>query len=157
MGKIDSTRFGEIEYDDDKVISMPQGIFGFNDMKRYILLQPDEDAVFFWLHSADDPSLAFVVTDPRHFIPDYRVELNEDEREFLGLRSEEELGLMVIVTVPEADPLGITANMLAPLILHFPTSRAWQVVQENVDYEIHHPLVKASSDRGGMADADTLP
>ena len=74
MGKIDSTRFGEIEFDDERVITLPQGIIGFGDKKRFVLVQPDEkDAVFFWLHSADDPDLAFVVTDPRYFIPDYRV------------------------------------------------------------------------------------
>ncbi len=156
MGKIDSIRFGEIDYDDDKLIMMPQGIIGFSDLKRYILVQPDEeDALFLWLQSADDPSLAFIVTDPRHFIPEYRVELTKDEREFLALKEEDDLGLMVLVTVPEDNPMGITANMLAPLILHFPSSRAWQLVQENTDYEIRHPLIAGS--QGREADADSLP
>jgi flagellar assembly factor FliW len=146
MGKITSTRFGEIDYDDKKVISMPNGIIGFNDLKRYILLQPDEEALFFWLHSLDDPSLAFVITDPRNFMPDYKVELTEAEQEFLDLKDAGELGLFVLVTVPEGDPKGITANMLAPLVLHYPTSRAWQLVQENVDYEIRHPLIKAGGE-----------
>ena len=149
MGKIDSTRFGEIEFDDEKVITMPQGIIGFGDRKRFILLQPDEeDAVFFWLHSTDDPELAFVVTDPCNFIPDYRVRLTEEEREFLKLRDESELSLMVIVTIPEGDPTGISANMLAPVVLHYPSSRAWQLVLEDVDYKIRHPLLAAEGNQG---------
>ena len=146
MGKIDSTRFGEIEYDDERVISMPQGIIGFGNQKKYILLQPDDDALFFWLQALDDPSLAFVITNPRHFIPGYEVNLTDDEREFLKVKKEEEIGVWVIVTVPEGDPRGISANMLAPVILHYPTSRAWQVVLEDVDYDIRHPLIPRDGD-----------
>ncbi|MCI0481744.1 MAG: flagellar assembly protein FliW [Candidatus Dadabacteria bacterium] len=146
MGKIDSTRFGEIEYDDNRVISMPQGIIGFGNKQKYILLQPDDDALFFWLQSLDDPSLAFVITNPRHFIPDYKASLTTAERNFLELKDEKEIGVWVIVTVPEGDPRGITANMLAPVILHYPTSRAWQVVLEDVDYGIRHPLVAPEED-----------
>jgi flagellar assembly factor FliW len=146
MGKIDSTRFGEIEYEDDRVISMPQGIIGFAGEKKYILLQPEDDALFFWLQALEDPSLAFVITDPRHFLPGYKVALTEAERDFLKVEKEEEIGIWVIVTVPEGDPRGITANMLAPVILHYPTSRAWQVVLEDVDYEIRHPLLAQDDD-----------
>lgn len=140
MGKINSTRFGEIDFDDEKVISMPHGIIGFSEHKKYILVQPEEDAVFLWLHSVDDPELAFVVADPRHFIPDYTVPLTDAEREFLKLTDESELGLLVLVTIPEGDAHGITANMLAPVIYHLPSSRAWQVVLEDVEYGIRHPL-----------------
>jgi flagellar assembly factor FliW len=147
MGKIVSSRFGEIEYDEDKVITMPQGIIGFGGKRRFILLQPEEGAIFFWLHSADDPGLAFVVTDPRHFIPDYHIELNESEREFLNLKDEGEIGVLAIVTVPEGNPRGITANMLAPVVLHYPTSRAWQLVLESAEYNIRHPLF-SQADKG---------
>ncbi len=50
------------------------------------------------------------------------------------------LVLLVLVTIPEGDPHGITANMLAPVIYHLPSSRAWQVVLEDVEYGIRHPL-----------------
>lgn len=140
MGKIHSTRFGEIDFDDEKVISMPQGLIGFSEHKTFILVQPEGDAVFLWLHSVDDPELAFVVTDPRHFISNYDVPLTDAEREFLKLKDESEMGLLVLVTIPEGDPHGITANMLAPVIYHLPSSRAWQVVLEDEDYGIRHPL-----------------
>lgn len=141
MGKINSTRFGEIVFDDDKVITMPNGIIGFSEHKKYILVHREEDALFLWLHSVDDPELAFVVTDPRHFISDYQMQLTDDEREFLQLKDESEIGLLVLVTIPEGDPGGITANMLAPVIYHMPSSRAWQVVLEDVDYDIRYPLI----------------
>ena len=80
--KVMTTRFGEIEIDDDKIIVMPDGMIGFAE-KRFILLLPDNNGQFFWYQSVDNPALAFVVTDPTAFVPGYEVALTPDEYEKL--------------------------------------------------------------------------
>ena len=62
--EVRTTRFGVVEIAEDRVITFPKGLLGFGQMKRYCLLEPGNDACFFWLQSLDDPTLAFVVTDP---------------------------------------------------------------------------------------------
>jgi len=62
-----TTRFGDVDIAEDRVITFPKGLLGFADNKRYCLFEPNEDACFYWLQSLDDPTLAFVVTDPALF------------------------------------------------------------------------------------------
>ena len=59
--EVRTSRFGVIDIAEDRVITLPKGVLGFPNFTRYCLLQPGDDACFFWLQSLDDPSLAFVV------------------------------------------------------------------------------------------------
>ena len=82
--EVQTTRFGVIEIADERVIEFPKGLLGFPGMKRYCLLQPCEDALFFWLQSLDDPGLAFVVTDPSLFVADYSAPIRPEQMEELS-------------------------------------------------------------------------
>ena len=56
--QVRTTRFGNVEIAEDRVIMFPNGLLGFSDYTRFCLLEPSEDACFFWLQSLDDPALA---------------------------------------------------------------------------------------------------
>src|SRR6187455_1134938 len=74
-----TTRFGVIDIAEDRVITFPKGLLGFSSNTRFCLLEPGEDACFFWLQSLDEPGLAFVVTDPSMFINDYSVPVRPEQ------------------------------------------------------------------------------
>ena len=74
-----TTRFGVIQIAEDRVITFPKGLLGFPQARRYCLLEPGEDACFFWLQSLDEPGLAFVVTDPALFVGDYSVPIRPEQ------------------------------------------------------------------------------
>ena len=86
--QIQSSRFGWLSVDDDRVITFPRGLLGFPDHSRFALLPASgsaaaaggagDDGCFYWLQSADDPALAFVVVDPAAFFKDYAVPVRED-------------------------------------------------------------------------------
>ena len=78
--EIQSTRFGRIVVDDDRLMTFPQGLLGFPDQARYALVQTGTDNYFYWLQAVEDPNLAFVVTDPNLFFKDYDVPLREETR-----------------------------------------------------------------------------
>ena len=61
---VNTTRFGQVEIDDDRVLEFPKGLLGFARHQRYALIQPTGESYFFWLQAIDAPELAFVVTDP---------------------------------------------------------------------------------------------
>jgi len=64
--KIHTTRSGDIETPDKDIISLPEGILGFDDSSEYVLLEHDSEGTpFKWLQSTSDPNLAFIVMDPR--------------------------------------------------------------------------------------------
>src|SRR6266700_3073553 len=76
--EIQSTRFGLLNVDDERIIHLPRGLLGFPDYTRYALIQTGEENYFFWLQSVDEAGLAFVVTDPSIFFKDYEVPIREE-------------------------------------------------------------------------------
>ena len=135
--KISTTRFGELDIEDTKVITMPDGMLGFRG-KRYLLLDPDKDSPFSWLQSMDNPGLAFVVIDPLRFFPDYRVKLTADEYQKLLLEEGDDMVLLTVVTMAR-EPEMITVNLQGPVVVNPARMTARQIVLEG-NYTPRHPL-----------------
>jgi flagellar assembly factor FliW len=112
---IETTRFGTVTVSDDRIITFPKGILGFPSCKQFCLLQPADDSVFFWLQSVEDPSLAFVVTDPVSFVADYSVPIREDQMMELKLSAIEDAQVFVIVNKVEGS---LTGNLQGPLVIN---------------------------------------
>jgi flagellar assembly factor FliW len=83
--EIETTRFGKLTVEDDRVMTFPHGLLGFPEQGRFALIQTGEENYFFWLQSVDEPSLAFVVTDPSIFFKDYEVPIREEAEQELQL------------------------------------------------------------------------
>lgn len=128
---IETTRFGPVEVDPERVLTFPKGLLGFPDQTRYGVIEStvEPDKRFALLQSIDRPDLAFVVTDPRHFFPDYRLPAEGYWLELLGVAGEEEVGLLAVVNkVPTLDGWQLTANLLGPLAIRLETRVAVQLV-----------------------------
>ena len=61
------------------------GLLGFSSYCRYALLQPNDEGIFYWLQSLDAPDLAFVVSDPMLWVPDYQTTIRREQMEELDL------------------------------------------------------------------------
>ena len=86
MAKYNTTRFGEIELNDEDIIQFPTGLYGFEKETRFVLMPFDEvDCPLEWMQSLINPALAFVVTDPFIFVPDYEPALLDSEKKEIGL------------------------------------------------------------------------
>ena len=44
---VQTTRFGVVDVDENRIITFPAGLLGFPSSKHYALLQPDDEGVFF--------------------------------------------------------------------------------------------------------------
>jgi flagellar assembly factor FliW len=126
--KIVTSRFGEIEFKDEVMLTFTSGILGFPNATRYVVLDHDRDVPFKWLQSVDDGGLAFVIMDPGFFKPDYRVTVEPDELAELGVAKEDEVIVFVILTIPSSDPRRITANLQGPVVVNRRTRLAKQLI-----------------------------
>lgn len=136
--EVRTTRFGNIEIAEDRVIEFPKGVLGFPGLTRYCLLQPCEDALFFWLQSVDDPSLAFVVTDPSLFVPDYAAPVRPEQMEALGLSDLADAQVFVIVNkIGET----LTGNLQGPLIVNTISRTGEQFVLAEKRWTTRHRLM----------------
>ena len=132
--------FGEIDLDDNKIIYFENGIFGFEDYKRYTLLFDSEEGErsdITWLQCLDEPELAIPVISPFIIKEDYNPEVEDELLKPLGEVNEENIVLLTSITVP-ADPEKVSANLKAPFVINSDTRKAAQVIVENLDYEIKY-------------------
>lgn len=143
---IQSTRFGTLVVDDERVIEFPDGLLGFPEHKRFALIQTGEENYFFWLQSADEPNLAFVVADPAIFFKGYEVPLREETRHDLRLGEEEgaEKFLQVFVICNKVGDW-LTGNLLGPLVVNSQNRVGQQVVLTEKKWTTRQPLIRLES------------
>ncbi len=135
---IETSRFGPLEVDEHRLIRFPKGILGFPNQKEYALIQTAEDSGFYWLQSVDRPELAFVVCDPRLFIPDYVVPVKVDELAQIGL--EDPSAAQVFTIVNKVDQI-LTGNLQGPLVINVQTREGKQLVLSDRRFSTRHPLM----------------
>jgi len=151
--KFGTSRFGEIEVTDDAVISMPEGMLGFGEFTKYVLIQHKEGSPFLWYQAIDDPNLAFVLIDPFTFFPDYEVAMPKEDMEALGCEDFGSLAVFVVVVIPE-NPEEMTANLRGPVVVNVATKTAKQVVLTDGRYSPHHSIMKEVRARVGTDQAE---
>ncbi len=137
--RVHTSRFGDIDVEIGRAIKIPGGLLGFPDSVRFALLEPDQDSPFWWLQSLDDGELAFVVTDPMAFFPDYRVDARAEELEALGIVDPVDLDVLVILSL-RGSIESMTANLQGPILLNVKTRVGRQFVLKDSGYQTRHPL-----------------
>ena len=140
--RIETSRFGQLEVDDQRLISFPGGILGFPHNPVFALVQTGANSGFYWLQAVDRAELAFVVCDPRLFVADYQVPIRREELEALGL--DEATGAQVFVIVNKIDDL-LTGNLQGPLVINVTTRQGKQLVLSDKRYSTRHPLMRIPS------------
>jgi flagellar assembly factor FliW len=140
---ISTLRFGELEIPDDKIIAMEKPVLGFEQLKKYCLVEREDCEPFLWFQSLEDPAIAFLVVNPVIFYPDYRIEVNPKEIEELLVNDVRTVETYVIVTVPQ-DPQRISINLQGPILINTDSRLAKQLVMVNSDYRVKHYILKST-------------
>lgn len=149
MGELESfhsRKLGWIRFRPDQVIEFVEGLLGFPELRRYVLID-HRKGVFMWLQSLEDPSIAFLVVDPWVFFPHYSPEVPDEEVEALELQEPYNFSLFCLVTVP-ADPRKMTVNLRGPVVVNLKNRRAKQVVVSSPEYPIRQPVFPEGGDEG---------
>ncbi len=123
-------------------ITLPAGLMGFPEVKNLELIHLVEELPFRWLRSADDRSIAFVVVEPEGLIPDYQLELADEDASELGISGPGDALILNIVTIRNNRAESATANLIGPVVINRETGVGRQVVLRNhQDYSARHPLL----------------
>ncbi len=136
---IHTSRFGVINIVGDDVINFPEGLLGFNELHRFVLLDDPADEIFAWLQSCDEPGIAFPLLEPELFSTTYKVQLTKHDLEILGLKNGEGIRAFSIITIP-SDPTLMTANLKAPIVINVANRVARQCVLQDNSLMIREPI-----------------
>lgn len=136
---IHTSRFGLVSITSDDVIHFPEGLLGFNELRRFVLLDDPSDEIFAWLQSCEEPGIAFPLLEPELFTNGYSVQLTKHDMEILGLASREGARCFSVITIP-ADPTQMTANLKAPIVINVAKRTARQCVLQDNQLNIREPI-----------------
>lgn len=132
-------QFGNVEIDETKIITLPKGIPGFSESRRFIILDHDDIRPFHSLQCVETPDLAFIIMDPFLFMADYSVDIKPYIRDMEWENdSEEDLFLYVIINATDPDPRNITANLMGPLLINIKKNQGVQMMVNDRNYSNKH-------------------
>ncbi|MFC2638666.1 flagellar assembly protein FliW [Mitsuokella sp. oral taxon 131] len=134
MKTIKTLRFGEIEIDETKIVHFETGIPAFEEEHEFVVIPYDEESPYLFLQSAATPDLAFLMTNPFLFFPDYAFELDDASQEALGIKEQDDMELYVLLTLPGGSVPDMTANLMAPVVIGNKTMHGKQIVLEKSPY-----------------------
>lgn len=146
--QVQTTRFGAVEVESNRVLDFPSGLLGFASYRRFVLLQPDEEGVFYWLQSVDAPELAFVVTDPRLWSDEYQAVIRQEQLDTMGMRSMDEAQLFVIVNKYDDT---LTANFQGPLVVNLANQQGMQLVLADRQWTTRHEIARLAQDQAAAS------
>jgi len=134
----DTTRFGTVGYTEADVVLFEEGLVGFPDHRRFLLLCHKPDSPFRWLQSLDEPQLAFLVTDPCSWVPAYAPKIDDDEAIRLGIVPNAPRIVFVTVTIPPGQPNEMTINLAGPIVVDLERRIGIQLVLGDETYTTKH-------------------
>jgi flagellar assembly factor FliW len=145
MMNLNGTRFGDIEYTPDDVLTFSEGMIGFNQCKQFVLLCPTADSPFRWLQSIQEPALAFLLANPVHFVSDYAPSVDEVQASSLDLDEGTPTLIFATASIPHGKPDEMTLNLAAPIVINAETQHAKQLVLDGDAYTIKHRVFPAAN------------
>ena len=140
--KINTLRFGEIEIEQERIFEFVLPIIGFNELTKFVIVDINQDGLFKWLQSTEDPALAFPVVSVYSLNVDYTIDLPDNVVETLNITDVNSVLVMNIASIPQDNPQGTTINLLAPIVFNVDNSLAGQVILSGSGYDISFPLFK---------------
>ena len=137
--KIQTSRFGELDIDDTRIITFTEPVLGFPDNKKFVLLD-NTNNLFKWLQSTENKDLAFVMIDPLQIMENYEVSVSNESIKDLNLLSIDKAVVLCIVNIAN-ECASVTANLVGPVILNPEKMLAKQVVLLNSPYSLKHSIM----------------
>ena len=144
--RIESKGFGPIEISERQIIAFPVGIFGFEELHEYALLDAAQEG-FYWLQSLDDAEIAFILLNPYDLRPDYVLEVPDEDLESIGYEQEEDILVFAVVTIPE-DESKISANLQGPIVINRVTQLGRQSISLDPRWRTKHLILEELASTG---------
>lgn len=140
--------YGKKDISEERFLTIPEGLLGFEQYKKYALIESDYDP-FLWLQSTEDPNLAFLIVDPFLICNDYETDIDDESLKKIGITKPEEIIIMTIVTVPQ-DGSPITANFQGPLVINKKNKLCMQAILTDNKWSTKVNIAEAMKAKGGQ-------
>lgn len=112
------SRLGKRDVDENKIISFPRGIIGFEELRQFALLRINENSPLLILQSIENALMGLLVADPFYFVQGYNPQLTEVGKSLLKKEDFSSLAVLVSATIPQGKPEETALNLLGPFFIN---------------------------------------
>jgi len=138
--------YGQLEVDDKQLIHFPSGLYGFESLHDFALLDAHQEP-FYILQSVEKVETAFILINPYVFRPDYVLEIPDNDLEEIGSPEQDDVLVFAIVTIP-SEQREMSANLQGPVIINRQGRLGRQSISLNPVWETRHLIVREMAGKG---------
>jgi flagellar assembly factor FliW len=139
--RFESPRFGVIEADEQAALCFPEGLPGFPDCTRFIVMDHDRETPLRWLQCIDRPEVTFLIVEPEQIMASYSVDVPPLVLEQIGWDEGKDSASDVLVfVILNIDGSELSANLRAPVVVHAGRRRAIQMIMDDLNLPIRHRI-----------------
>jgi flagellar assembly factor FliW len=148
MLTVNTKAYGIIDIDDRQKLHFPYGIFGFETLKDFALLDAAQQP-FYWLQSLEVKETAFVLINPLVFRKDYTLDVISGDLEEIDLKGpdDENVLMFAIVTIPE-NHKRMSANLQGPIVINKEKKLGRQTISAEPKWRTKHYILDELSGGG---------
>ena len=137
---LESRLFGSVPVAELDILRFPEGIPGFEELREFLLLSPEDLAPVQFLVSLRDPEINFPILAASLCLPDYAPAVHGKDLSDLEVGDLSGLAVYAIVTFRHTEG-EITTNLRAPLLINPTAQLGKQVILSDSTYTLRHSLL----------------
>lgn len=138
---ISTKYFDDVSISEQDIIYFKEGIFGFENFKKYIIIEFESGSDnLLCLQSIDDEELAFVLMNPFNLMSEYKPQLSDSDIEDLDIDENTEGVLYYVICVVKDSISESTVNMKCPIVINPKSKMAKQIILDSEEYNFKHEL-----------------
>lgn len=126
-----NVQFGEMDFEEKHVVYFPEGIIGFEECRKFVVVNDENSEPFRWLVSLDDRELSFPVIDPALVVHDFA------SAHF----ATPDVTLFSVVAIG-ADLAQSTVNLKSPIVINNSDRTGKQIVLDDEALHVRTPLTQ---------------
>jgi len=122
-------KIGEFEYDDSNIIIIKDGLFGFEEIQKYLLVKLESSPLsemLSWIVAEDQLDIVFPLFPISMLVENYP-----------EVKDHEPFGIVKL----DKQPQNITVNLKAPVYINFNNKTGYQKIIDNDNYPINYNLL----------------
>lgn len=138
---ISTHKLGDLLIKKENIITFKDGLFGFENLKEFVIINIEECRPFEWLVSVENPEITFPVINPAPFFTDYQPMRHIESLAALAIKDPKSVETFCIVTLGST-PENATVNLKGPVLINMQNKLGKQFVLLEDYYSLNHPLIR---------------
>lgn len=139
---IESGEFGKIEVKEEDIITFVQPILGFDEFRKFVLVEDKDFFPILWLQSIDESSLIFPIVNPGFINYKYDFDITCFNLDDINVNKKESVVIYTLLVIPSNKIEDASTNLRAPIIINPDERLAKQVVFQDDTHPVQFLLFK---------------